>query len=132
MNYRYNFSFDEIINIINNNPLASKTFRYYASRDKNCFLNHCIRFICEDEDYNFLGYGHLDYDDNLWLGMFVSDTNIGKGFGKKIFKKLINSTNLDIHLTVDKNNIPAINLYLNNGFKIYKQTDKIYYCKLAR
>lgn len=131
MIYNYNFTYKEIVKILENNPNVSKNFRYYLSRDSTCFDNHLIHFICE-KNGEFIGYGHLDYEDKLWLGMFVSDFKVGIGYGKIILSKLINSTDQDIYLTVDKNNISAINLYLGNGFKIYDQTDKIYYCRMIK
>lgn len=131
MIYNYNLTYDKILKILENNPNVLKNFRYYLSRDSSCFDNHLIHFICEEDD-EFIGYGHLDYENKLWLGMFVSDFKVGMGYGKIILSKLINSTDQDIYLTVDKINISAINLYLGNGFRIYDQTDKIYYCRMIK
>jgi ribosomal protein S18 acetylase RimI-like enzyme len=64
----------------------------------------------------------------MWLGMCVFDEYIGMGYGKIILTQLIKNTNQNIHLTVDIDNIVAVNLYLKNGFKIYDQTEKIYFC----
>jgi ribosomal protein S18 acetylase RimI-like enzyme len=53
------------------------------------------------------------------------------GYGKLILNNLIDNKAKNIlHLTVDKDNYKAINLYLNKGFQIYSQTEKIFYCKL--
>jgi len=130
MRFDTDFSFSHIKNITDSNKLLKKTFRYFDSRDETCFNNHFYHFILNDSEP--VGYGHLDYDDDrMWLGMCVFDSYVGKGYGKLIFKTLIDKReNHSLHLTVDKDNFKAINLYLSNGFKIYKQTEKIFYCKL--
>lgn len=122
--------FSEIKSFVDQNKNLKKTFRYFDSRDESCFDNHFYHFILNDPEP--VGYGHLDYDDDImWLGMCVFDSYVGKGYGKLIFKTLIDKReNHSLHLTVDKDNFKAINLYLFNGFKIYKQTEKIFYCKL--
>ena len=126
-----NISFDFLKEIVNMNINLKKTFRYFDSRDESCFDNHFYHFILNDP--NPVGYGHLDYDSGImWLGMCVFDSYVGKGYGKLILKTLIdNRENHDLHLTVDKDNFKAINLYSSNGFKIYDQTEKIFYCKMV-
>lgn len=130
MSIQNNISFNFIKEIVNMNINLKKTFRYFDSRDESCFDNHFYHFILNDPDP--VGYGHLDYEDGMmWLGMCVFDSYVGKGYGKSILKTLIdNRKNHNLHLTVDKNNFKAINLYLSNGFKIYNQTEKIFYCNL--
>lgn len=124
-----NFSFDFVKKIVDQNKNLKRTFRYFYSRDERCFDNHLYHVILNDPEP--VGYGHLDYEDGkMWLGMCVFDTYVERGYGKLIFKTLIdNRKNHSLHLTVDKDNFKAINLYLSNGFKIYKQTEKIFYCK---
>lgn len=130
MNFNLHFSFSCIKKIIDENPNARNTFRYFDSRDENCFEDHFYHFILNDPEP--VGYGHLDFDgDKMWLGMCIFDSFVGKGYGKIVFKNLIdNKQNNVLHLSVDKENYKAINLYLNNGFKIYAQTEKIFYCSL--
>lgn len=130
MNFKTDFSFFYIKNIVDSNNNLKKTFRYFDSRDETCFNNHFYHFILNDP--NPVGYGHLDYDNGkMWLGMCVFDSYVGRGYGKLIFETLIDKReNHSLHLTVDKDNFKAINLYLSNGFKIYKQTERIFYCKL--
>lgn len=125
-----NFSFNFVKKIVSQNKNLKKTFRYFDSRDESCFDNHFYHVILNDPDP--VGYGHLDYEDGrMWLGMCVFDSYVGKGYGKLILKTLIDTReNHSLHLTVDKDNFKAINLYLSNGFKVYKQTEKIFYCKL--
>ena len=128
MIFRQQFSFDEIKSLTKFNSNLEKTFRYFDSRDEKCFENHFYHIILDDP-YP-VGYGHLDYDcGKMWLGMCVFDSFVGKGYGKLIFKNLLhNRKNNVLHLSVDKDNFKAINLYLPNGFKIYTQTEKIFYC----
>lgn len=130
MKFNTEFSFPEIKTIIESNDNLKITFRYFSSRDEKCFDNHFYHFILTDPDP--VGYGHLDLEcGKMWLGMCVFDSFIGKGYGKVILKNLIdNRQDKAIHLSVDKENIKAINLYLHNGFKIYSQTEKIFYCIL--
>jgi RimJ/RimL family protein N-acetyltransferase len=127
MNFNQDFTFDEIKNLANLSLNLQKTFRYFNSRNSDCFKNHHYHFILNDPEP--VGYGHLDYEcDKMWLGMCVFDEYIGMGYGKIILTQLIKNTNQNIHLTVDIDNIVAVNLYLKNGFKIYDQTEKIYFC----
>jgi RimJ/RimL family protein N-acetyltransferase len=130
MKYNTNILFSDIKKLVDSNLSLKSTFRYYDSRDESCFSNHFYHFILSDP--NPVGYGHLDYEDGkMWLGMCVFDDYVGKGYGKSILKILIdNRKNHIINLTVDKDNFKAINLYLSNGFRIYKQTEKIFYCNL--
>lgn len=131
MLYRNNISYDDVLKLLDNNPEITKTFRYYQSRTSLHFENHIYHFLAQKEN-DIVGYGHLDYEDKLWLGMFVTDKFVGRGYGKKILQTLINFSKEDINLSVDKDNISAINLYLGSGFKIYDQTDKIFYCRLKK
>jgi GNAT superfamily N-acetyltransferase len=130
MNFNQDFTFDDIKKIIDVNFNLQKTFRYFNSRNSNCFENHHYHFILNDPEP--VGYGHLDYEcDKMWLGMCVFDEYVGMGYGKLILNKLIDNREKNpLHLTVDKDNYNAINLYLNKGFQIYSQTEKIFYCKL--
>jgi GNAT superfamily N-acetyltransferase len=130
MNFNQDFAFDEIKNLISLNLNLQKTFRYFNSRNSSCFENHYYHFILNDPEP--VGYGHLDYEsDKMWLGMCVFDSFVGKGYGKLILNNLIdNKGKNNLYLTVDKDNYKAINLYLNRGFQIYSQTEKIFYCKL--
>jgi GNAT superfamily N-acetyltransferase len=130
MNFNQDFTFDEIKNLVNLSLNLQKTFRYFNSRTSECFKDHFYHFILNDPEP--VGYGHLDYEcDKMWLGMCVFDSFVGKGYGKLILNNLIDNKAKNIlHLTVDKDNYKAINLYLNKGFQIYSQTEKIFYCKL--
>jgi GNAT superfamily N-acetyltransferase len=129
MKFDTDFSFSYIKNITDSNKLLKKTFRYFDSRDESCFDSHFYHFILNDPEP--VGYGHLDYDGRMWLGMCVFDSFVGRGYGKLIFETLIDKREShSLHLTVDKDNFKALNLYISNGFKIYKQTERIFYCKM--
>lgn len=128
MNFNQKFSFENIKNLVAVNTNLKKTFRYFDNRDEDCFKNHFYHFILNDSDP--VGYGHLDYEcGKMWLGMCVFDFYIGKGYGKLILRDLLNNRkDNNLYLSVDKDNFKAINLYLHHGFKIYEQTEKIFYC----
>lgn len=127
MIFEENVSYQEILKVLEENPLACKTFRYYSKRTSSCLENHECRFLMKQNQIA-VGYGHLDREDKLWLGMFVCDQHVGNGHSKTILQKLLSSSDDEIHLTVDKNNIKAINLYFTYGFRIYDQTDNFFYC----
>jgi RimJ/RimL family protein N-acetyltransferase len=130
MEFNTSFSFYEIKKIIDSNSNLKSTFRYFNSRNEDCFNNHFYHIILNDPE--LVGYGHLDYENGkMWLGMCVFDSFVGRGYGKSILKNLIDSREKSkLYLSVDKENFKAINLYLHSGFKIYLQTEKIFYCIL--
>lgn len=104
------------------NPEGLKKFRYYNKREHTCVSNHLVTYLFYF-DNEIVGYGHLDEEkDRIWLGIMVSDTQVGKGYGKEIMKKLLSDCNQDIFLSVDKDNISAIKLYQLFGFYIIEET----------
>ena len=116
-------------NFIDNIGTSSKEFRYYSYRNPDEVIdNHLVTFLlC---DIVAVGYGHLDKeDDRVWLGICVKDDQCGKGYGKKIMKKLINSYDGDIWLSVDADNERAINLYKLFSFNIISEDDTVVYMK---
>lgn len=131
MIYLNEITYDDVLETLQKNPNISKTFRYYETRSLSNFKNHKHHFFLKVEN-EVVGYGHLDFEGKLWLGMFVTDNFIGQGYGKIILQKLIDISEHDLYLSVDKDNISAINLYLRNGFKIYDQTEEIFYCRLKK
>jgi len=125
--YETNFDYDQVVELIG----KQKHFRYFESRNENIFNSHVYHVLLKDES-SYVGYGHLDAELNkLWLGMCVFDSHQSKGYGKVILNNLLNiqTKYSKIHLTVDKENFAAVNLYLSNGFRITQQTDPIYYCE---
>ena len=107
----------------------SSNFRYFNSRNVNVIKNHIVTLLVID-DNDIIGYGHLDFEKYIWLGICVLKKFRGKGYGKLIIKKVIevaNKKNIEnIFLTVDKENIHATNLYKKFDFKIIEEFDTYY------
>jgi ribosomal protein S18 acetylase RimI-like enzyme len=101
------------------NPKSQDTFRYFKTRNFDCLKNHIVTRLYYKNDI-CIGYGHLDLENCIWLGICVADEHQGKGYGNFIMDDLLSSTNEDIFLTVDKENISALNLYKKKGFIIEK------------
>ena len=121
------FDYEQVVDLIG----KQKHFRYFETRSQKIFDSHVHHVLLRDES-TYVGYGHLDAELNkLWLGMCVFDSHQSKGYGKVILNHLLNiqTKYSKIHLTVDKENFSAVNLYLSNGFRITQQTDSIYYCE---
>lgn len=115
---------DDFIKIIGS---SSDSFRYYNSRDSSVINNHIVTFLLYDDE--FVGYGHLDEEDNkVWLGICVKEGCHGRGYGKKIMKKLVGHDG-DIYLSVDAINTRAIRLYQLFQFQEIDRTEKVVYMK---
>lgn len=109
-------NYDILDKFLQSNKVGVKSFRYFQKRPFEIINNHlytCLYF----EKNKCVGYGHLDYEnEKIWLGIIVADGMLGKGYGAYIIKDLISNTKNDIHLSVDKSNLRAINLYSKIGF----------------
>jgi ribosomal protein S18 acetylase RimI-like enzyme len=117
---------------LEDNSSGTKNFRYFEKRPLEIIKNHIVTYIFFD-GVEIIGYGHLDLEDGLvWLGVMVSEKYRGKGFGKKIVKKLIKCHNGDITLSVDSDNKKAYNLYSSLKFTIIEKKDKIIIMKLNK
>ncbi len=97
------------------------TFRYFATRPLSIINNHIITVIITEADQP-VGYGHLDKEnETVWLGIAVSENARRKGLGTQIMQYLINKgkeKNINvIDLMVDTDNVSAIRLYEQFGFK---------------
>jgi ribosomal protein S18 acetylase RimI-like enzyme len=116
-------SFSDLKNFFEVNK--SDSFRYFDKRDFSVIENH--KYTCLyrfNEDY--IGYGHIDQEDGKdWLGIFISENYRGLGLGKMIMDDLISKSDV-IHLTVDIDNINAINLYRKMEFQECKKENKYY------
>lgn len=104
------------------------TFRYFDSRELSVIENHISTFVLLENERP-VGYGHLDIEDDIiWLGIAISESAQGKGYGKKMFVKLLDTANelnlKNINLSVDADNLKAINLYKKFGFILYKTVNK--------
>jgi len=116
------------------NNTLSNHFRYFnkflSSNDfpLNIIKNHIYTIIGtinkEDLSSNIpIAYGHIDYENNYWLGICVLNEYQNKGYGKQIMNNLIqfvNNNNINpLFLTVDNDNLNAIHLYNKFNFSIY-------------
>lgn len=131
-----------IFNIINKDNIhllkkfiklnTSNFFRYYKNRKISIIKNHLITIVLTNND-DIIGYGHIDYEKKYWLGLCILEKHRSNGYGKAILNYLINFVKdnkiIAIHLSVDKNNIIAKNIYDKFGFKIIKDNEKIYIMK---
>ena len=110
----------------------SDYFRYYTKRDTNAINNHTVTYIGIIQNKP-VAYGHIDYskDENkYWLGICLLEGYQGKGYGKQIMNKLIdtfNNTDIDtLYLTVDKENSKAISMYKKYSFNIIDEEESYY------
>jgi len=121
---------DEFIPIIN-----SKYFRYFDKRKSDCIKNHILTFLFYDINCNkYFGYTHIDFYEKYWFGIYLDENYRGKKIGNLLLNYTLNHHKLinikEINLSVDIDNERAIKLYKKNGFKIYNQTDSVYYMKI--
>jgi perosamine synthetase len=119
----------EMINeFLANRKSISRHFRYYDKRRvEDVLKNHLYTLVCYEED-KVIGYGHIDFEGKAWLGICILNEYQGKGYGRILMKKLleyVDSKKMDVYLTVDSDNILAIELYLKNGFQISKKEGSV-------
>lgn len=115
------------------------TFRYFNNKTSRQIIENHFKTLLYIDNNIPIGYAHIDYDiinDKYWFGICVLSEHRGKGIGKQLIIKILEyftSSNIDtLHLTVDKMNIDAYNLYLKNGFKIQRETNNIYIMSLLK
>ncbi len=111
---------------------SSETFRYFNTRTVSVLQNHLatIALIGSDSEVP-LAYGHLEpFNDKVWLGICVREGYLGKGFGKIILNELIKIAKVNnlriITLSVDRDNVSAINLYKKYNFINKNMNNKNY------
>jgi len=109
---------------------SSNAFRYFSSRPLDTIQNHVLTlgYMMEGE---IIAYGHLDKDGpNIWLGLAVLSEFRKKGLGKSMLQELLRqgrSMSLGtIKLSVDKDNLAAYALYVNNGFGLLDEKPAYY------
>lgn len=120
-----------LTDFLNNN--ISSYFRYYTKREISVIKDHLVTYIGIIQNKP-VAYGHIDYskDENkYWLGICLLEEYQGKGYGKQIMNKLIdtfnNSINIDrLYLTVDKDNTKAISMYKNYLFSNIAEGESYY------
>jgi hypothetical protein len=122
----------ELDEFIKSNINGVKTFRYFNKRPYSIIKNHiytCLYYI----NNVCVGYGHLDNEDEkTWLGIIVSDSEIGKKIGDQIMDDLISNCKNNIYLSVDLNNNSAVYLYMKKGFEIFEKKINYYIMKLKK
>ena len=102
------------------------TFRYFNKRDITCVKNHVLTIILLLDEIP-IGYAHIDFDENkYWFGICILENYHSMGYGKNMMEYLFNhdkiKKNINVfHLTVDKSNIKAIELYKKFNFNIIKE-----------
>ena len=114
---------------LKSNSKALEKFRYYKNRDFSVIKNHLYTKLYYNSDDECVGYGHLDLEDKIWLGIMVADKFVRMGYGEIIIEDLLNQGYQDIYLTVDKDNNPAFNLYKKKNFQILEETENHYLMK---
>lgn len=107
---------------------TSKYFIYYTNRIyENVIKNHVYTVITKINN-NIIGYGHIDFEEKYWIGLYIDNNYGNKGYGKILLNHLIKiakELNINkLHLSVDKENIIAIYMYNNIGFKTIDENDK--------
>jgi RimJ/RimL family protein N-acetyltransferase len=106
------------------------SFRYFNSRPISVINSHLITIIGVIKN-SPIAYAHIDYEHNIyWFGICVLEEYQGLGYGTQIMDYINNFFNTSkiekLNLTVDKNNITAINLYKKYGFCIISELETYY------
>lgn len=104
-----------------------ETFRYFAKRPFSVISNHHCTWMLEAENAP-VAYGHLDREDGVtWLGIAVTEQARGKGYGRKMMQRLMDSAAAlglrQVRLSVDNSNEPAIALYRDFGFELKEKRE---------
>jgi sugar phosphate isomerase/epimerase/predicted GNAT family acetyltransferase len=91
--------------------------------------NHACTWVIEDGG-QVEAYGHLDREGEMvWLGIAVTEHARGKGFGRKMMQRLLESAAAlglqHIRLSVDNVNEAAISLYERFGFKLSEKRETL-------
>ena len=117
---------------------SSKTFRYYHKRPLSIIKNHIVTLLAFDNNNLPIGYGHLDPDGvKVWLGICISDKWQRRGIGTQMMNHLIREAKAhrlaEIYLSVDADNVAAIDLYKQFNFHQATTLDgkKFFKCNLA-
>lgn len=100
------------------------SFRYFHTRSPTTRLvENELTLLAYDENTP-VAYGHID---DKWIGLCVLPSHQQKGYGSSILDFLILYAKAlsfpYLRLTVDKDNSPAIGLYLKKGFETIETTE---------
>jgi len=123
-----NSEYLHLLKIFSNNTLSNH-FRYfnkflsYNDFPLNMIKNHIYTIIGTINNIP-IAYGHIDFENNYWLGICILNEYQNKGYGKQIMNHLlefVNNNNINpLFLTVDNDNLNAIHLYNKFNFSIYQ------------
>jgi len=107
---------------IDKNKNKSSYFTYFLKRNSDCVKNHKYTILLMN-DSTPIGYGHIDFECNYWLGIYITPEFRGKHMGKRVMENLLTQfkeyyPNEKLFLTVHKDNIAAIKLYYKYHFCI--------------
>lgn len=112
----------------------SNSFTYYQNRSLEVVDNHLLTLVSLNNRGDVTGYGHLDFEKDIWLGIYVLNEYRGNGIAKKIMNELIfraKKLMIDtIKLSVHKDNKIAIRLYSRYNFTKFSEDDSSYYMKI--
>ena len=113
-----------------------KKFRYFNTRHLEITQSHLISLIILEDNIP-AAYCHLDEEnDQIWLGVLVSDNFIGNKLGSYCVNLLINMADIlninDIYLSVDKDNYKAISLYKKYEFIIIEEKELSFIMKRSK
>lgn len=105
-----------------------ETFRYFSKRPLNAIEKHLCTYLLKEGE-EVLAYGHLDKEEEtVWLGIAVAEYATGKGLGKMMMHQLLDFAKKNhvpqIKLSVDNDNLTAINLYVSMGFSLLEKKEK--------
>jgi ribosomal protein S18 acetylase RimI-like enzyme len=130
--FNTNPSIELLESFFNNNPKNQNAFRYFKNRNFDSIKNHTLTLLMYQNN-NIVGYGHLDRENDItWLGVMLGDKHTGKGLGGIIIDRLTQNRTNDIHLSVDKENLIAKNLYTKKGFYTVEEKEKYIIMKLNK
>ena len=108
----------------------SRHFRYYKNRELNIAIKFHIYTVCLKIQDEVIGYGHIDFEDKNWIGIFIKENKQGKGYGKILLSHLIEKAReldlKELYLSVDKDNESAIHIYKLNNFYVDRETQDYY------
>ncbi len=121
-----------LYNFLSDASEISEHFRYFRTRDpKNILSQHVYTIVGIDEEtQQAIAYGHIDYEEKYWLGICVLNSYCGRGYGKQIMDDLLlyaDTRDIPLSLSVDVDNVPAINLYKKYKFIEKKITNTVLY-----
>lgn len=120
-------------------PINEKTVKKFMKKGKadlTIGLQHLpltdklTGYLWDTKDGNVVAYVAVEEKkDGNWIsGLELSDKYQNKGYGKQLLDFAENELNAD-HLSVNKNNKTAIELYSNNGWETYKDDADTVYMK---